>query len=162
MPCTSHQPSLCRPLGRWKVLREPESARRYCGTAVSFVSFCLKTVTLPPNRVPTRFTDIQRTTLEDYRQYLTTSPVSSSDDVERFQTVLHRVLFREQVLDIDTVGRLACPVQSYIALLSLRRTGHFVQAGLVTQPISRLMYLSRGVVLKAAISGHNHDEGFIR
>jgi hypothetical protein len=145
---------------RWKVLREVESARRYCGTAVSFLSFCLKAISLPNDKVPTRFTNGQRTVLEEYKKHLTTRPASSNDDVENFQSALFCVLFREQYFEIEMVGRLACPVQSYIALLSLRKTGSFVQPGLVTQPISRLLYLSRGAVLKAALLIPHDDQGF--
>jgi len=155
-------PSLCRYLGPWKVLREPESARRYCGTAISFVSFCLKTFSLPSGKIPTRFTDSQRAVLEDYKKYLMSDLAPSGDDVNKFQSTLFSVLFREQGLEIDTVGRLACPVQSYIALLSLRNTGQFVKAGLVTQPISRLLYLSRSVVLRIALRDRNDAQRFMQ
>lgn len=155
-------PSLSRFLGAWRVLREPESARRYCGTAISFVSFCFKALSLPDDKVPTRFTDLQRATLQDYQEYLTVDAPSSDDDIQRFQEALSCVLFREEGFEIDTVGRLACPVQAYVALLSLRKTGEFVKAGLVTQPISRLLYLSRSVVLRIALREHSNKEGFTR
>jgi hypothetical protein len=148
-------------MGSWKVLREPESARRYCGTAISFLSFCLKTFSLPLSTVPTRFTDKQRAQLEDYRKYLMSPTDSPAADIENFQSALLCVLFREESVDISTAGRLSCPVQSYIALISLRKAGDFVKPGLVTQPISRLLYISRAVVLKTALRDYNEAEGFI-
>ena len=151
-----------RYMGSWKVLREPESARRYCGTAISLVSFCLRSFSLPSDKAPTRFTDRQRTVLENYRQYLTTSKDLSEDDVRRFQSALFCVLFREHAVDIDVTGRLSCPVQCYIALLSLRQAGHFIKPGLVTQPISRLLYLSRCAVLQVALCDRSDAEGFVR
>jgi len=87
---------------------------------------------------------------------------ASNGDVEKFQSALSCVLFREADFEIDKLGRLACPVQSYIALLSLRKTGEFIKAGLVTQPISRLLYLSRSVVLRVTLRDHGDKEGFIR
>lgn len=153
---------VCRYLGPWKVLREPDSARRYCGTAISLVSFCLKALPLSQDEVPTRFTDQQRATLGGYKEYLTENLVPSDGDAERFQTALFSVLFREQGFEIDTVGRLACPVQSYIALLSLRKPGQFVNATLVTQPISRLLYLSRSAVLHVARRDCNGLERFTK
>jgi hypothetical protein len=149
-------------MGPWKVLREPESARRYCGTAISFVSFCLRAFALPLDEVPTRFTDKQRAALEGYKSYLMTDLILSNDDVKKFESVLFSLLFREPGFEIDKVGRLGCPVQSYIALLSLRKTGDFVKAGLVTQPISRLLYLSRCVVLRIALDVHEGSAGFTK
>lgn len=146
----------------WKVLRQVESARRYCGTAISFVSFCLKAFSLPPEKAPARFTNTQRTMLESYKEHLMADTPPSDDDIERFQALLSCVLFREQGFGIDAAGRLACPVQTYMALLSLRRTGDFVKAGLVTQPISRLLYLSRCVVLRIAVRDYGDTEGFLR
>src|ERR1700733_2547858 len=127
-------------MGPWKVLREPESARRYCGTAISFMSFCLRTFSLPSDAIPTRFNDKQRDELDKYKTYLKSPIDSSAMDVEKFQSALFCVLFREECVDISAAGRLSCPVQSYIALLSLRKAGDFVKPGLVTQPISRLLY----------------------
>lgn len=138
-------------MGPWKVLREPESARRYCGTAISFVSFCLRTFCLPSDTIPTRFTEEQRAYLGEYKAYLASPIDSCATDVEKFQSALFCVLFREQCVDISAAGRLSCPVQSYIALLSLRKAGDFVKPGLVTQPISRLLYLARAAVLKTAL-----------
>lgn len=90
-------------------------------------------------------------------------PGKSADDVEKFQVALSSVLFRDRGLEINVVGRLACPVQTYIALLSLRKTGEFVKAGLVTQPIARLLYLSRCAVLQTTLRDHKKDtEGFTR
>lgn len=132
---------LSRYMGGWKVLRERDSARRYCGTAISLLSFCLRVCFLPETSVPTRFTDNQRTVLSEYKEYLASVTDSPATDVEKFQTALFSVLFREQGVDITPAGRLSCPVQSYIALLSLRKAGDFVKASLVTQPISRLLYL---------------------
>jgi hypothetical protein len=149
-------------MGPWKVLREPDSARRYCGTAVSFLSFCLKALSLPSDKVPTRFTDNQQAVLNSYREYLASTLMPSADDITRFQSALFSVLFREQGFDIDTAGRMACPVQSYIAFLSLRGPGQFVCAGLVTQPVSRLLYLSRSAVLQVALHDCNEAEGFMK
>jgi hypothetical protein len=140
-------------MGPWKVLREPESARRYCGTAISLLSFCLRVLNISADTVPTRFTNEQRDILNDYVKYLMSSTSSPLENVHRFQVALFCVLFRERGFDISVMGRLACPVQSYIALLSLRKQGVFVKAGLVTQPISRLLYLSRAAVLKTALHG---------
>ena len=86
----------------------------------------------------------------------------SRDDIEKFQEVLSCILFRDQSIDINGAGRLACPVQTYMALLSLRKAGDFVKPGLVTQPISRLLYLSRCVVLRITLRDHKGTEGFIR
>lgn len=85
-----------------------------------------------------------------------------SEDVQKFQSALFCVLFREQAFDTSAAGRLSCPVQSYIALLSLRKIGDFVKPGLVTQPIARLMYLSRAAVLKRALAEHGDTDEFIR
>jgi len=155
-------PPLVRYLGPWKVLREPESARRYCGTAISFVSFCLKAFSLPSDKIPTRFSDRQRAILQDYQEYLTGDFAPSHEDVGRFQEVLSCVLFRDEDIKIHVDGRLACPVQTFIALLSLRKAGDFVKPGLVTQPISRLLYLSRCAVLQIALRNHGDTEGFTR
>jgi hypothetical protein len=144
-------------MGLWKVLREPESCRRYCGTAILFLAFCLKASSLPPNKVPARFTDRQRAILRNYEEDLQADVPPSENDIEMFQDALSCVLFRENGLKINAGGRLACPVQSFMALLSLRKTGDFVKAGLVTQPISRLLYLSRSVVLRTAIRDGYED-----
>ena len=149
-------------MGAWRVLREPESARRYCGTAISFVSYCLRTVSLSPDVVPIRFNDKQRAVLNNYKTYLTSSTDPSAVDIEEFQSALFCVLFREQRIDTSAAGRLSCPVQSYIALLSLRKTGDFVKASLVTQPISRLLYISRAAVLKTALRDYDSAEGLLR
>lgn len=85
----------------------------------------------------------------------------STGDTEKFQHALFCVLFREEASDLSVAGRLSCPVQCYISLLSLRKYGHFVKPGLVTQPISRLMYLSRAAVLKKALATHSGDSGFM-
>ena len=86
----------------------------------------------------------------------------SCGDVEKFESALFSVLFREQGVQIDTIGRLACPVQSYLAFVSLWETGQFVKAGLVTQPISRFLYLSRAVVLRIALRDCSGEETFLR
>ena len=156
------KPSRFRNLGAWRMLRESESSRRYCGTAISLVSFSLKAFTLPSDKVPTRFTNMQQATLREYQEYLMGDLASSDTDIERFQAALSSVLFRDREVDIDTVGRLACPVQSYISLLSLRKTGEFVKPGLVTQPISRFLYLSRAVVLRIALRDYRDKENFLR
>ena len=150
--------------GPWKVLREDDSVRRYCGTAISLVSFCLRTVDLASDKVPTRFTNTQKNMLKDYRQYLETTGDPSDIDVDRFHYVLRSVLFRDKELQIDLLGKLACPVQSFLAILSIRSVGKYVKAGLVTQPISRLLYLSRGSVLLATIAEASgaDDRRFIR
>jgi len=137
--------------GPWKVLREVLTSTRYGGTAISFVSFCLRAVDLPRGTVPTLFSGSQRTALVNYKGYLVKVRRVSEDDVDMFQGVLASVLFREEDLCIATLGKLACPVQSYMALLALRSVGKFVKASLVTQPISRLMYLSRNVALLLAL-----------
>ena len=150
-------------MGPWKVLREPESCRRYCGTAISFVAFCLKALSHPPNKVPARFTDRQRAILSNYEKHLEADVPPLENDLEMFQDALSSVLFRESDTKINSDGRLACPVQTFMALLSLRKAGDFVKAGLVTQPISRLLYLSRAVVLRTALRGDSGDDrGFIR
>lgn len=118
-------------------------------------------LSLPTDDIPTRFTDNQRTALEDYKEYLMADIASCAADVEKFQMALSSVLFRQQGFKIDTVGRLGCPAQSYIAILSLRGTGQFVKAGLVTQPISRLLYLSRSAVLHTALHDHK-DADFMQ
>jgi hypothetical protein len=100
--------------------------------------------------------------LDDYKTYLMSPLDPSAADVEKFQSALFCVLFREQSIDISIAGRLSCPVQSYIALLSLRKTGDFVKPGLVTQPISRLLYVSRAVILKTAFCDYSDSEDFIR
>ena len=119
-------------------------------------------LSIPPDKVPPRFTDEQRATLGAYKEYLMESLIPSDRDIERFQTALFSVLFREQDFEIDTVGRLGCPVQSYIALLSLRRVGQFVNATLITQPISRLLYLSRSAILHVARRDCNDVERFTK
>ena len=144
------------------MLREPESARRYCGTGISFLSFCLKVLSHPSSKVPTRFTDRQRTALEGYKEYLMSESPASNGDVEKFESALSCILFRDTDMEIDKVGRLACPVQSYIALLSLRNTGEFVHPSLVTQPISRLLYLSRATVLRVTLRDHTDTDRFMR
>lgn len=100
--------------------------------------------------------------LDSYRKYLAADVPSSEDDIEKFQDALSCVLFREKGLEINAAGRLACPVQTFMALLSLRKVGDFVKAGLVTQPISRLLYLSRAAVLMAVLRDHGGDESFMR
>jgi hypothetical protein len=145
-------------------LREADSARRYCGTAVSLVAFCLRVVDLASDKVPTRFTDAQKKALTEYRQYLTTATTQSSTDIDKFHHALRSVLFRDNELQIDLLGKLACPVQSFMAILAIRSVGSYVKAGLVTQPISRLLYLSRGSVLLTTLeeaSGAD-DRRFIR
>lgn len=129
---------------------------------ISLVSFCLKTYSLPTTSVPTRFTDNQRTVLSEYQGYLMSGVDSPNTDIEKFQTALFSVLFREDGLDITPAGRLSCPVQSYMALISLRKAGDFVKAGLVTQPISMLMYLSRLAILQAALREHGRTEGITK
>lgn len=100
--------------------------------------------------------------LQSYKEYLMADSGISDDGAERFQSALSYVLFRERGFEINKVGRLACPVQSYIALLSLRKAGEFVHPGLVTQPISRLLYLSRSVVLRITLRDHKDTEGFMQ
>jgi hypothetical protein len=81
-----------------------------------------------------------------------------------FQQILSSLLFRDKNLEIDLLGKLACPVQSFMALLSIRSLGQFAKAGLVTQPISRLLYISRCSALLLALneaSGFD-DRRFIR
>ena len=156
------KPSPTRHLGAWRMLRESESARRYCGTAISLVSFSLRAFTLPSDKVPTWFTDMQQATLREYQEYLMGDLTPSDTDLEKFQAALSSVLFRDRGVDIDTVGRLACPVQSFISLLSLRKTGEFVKPSLVTQPISRFIYLSRAVVLRIALRDYKDKEIFLR
>ena len=144
-------------MGPWKVLREIDSARRYCGTAISFLSFCLRSFSLPREKVPTRFTDRQRAMLEEYKQYLSTEADSTDADIDKFQSALFSVLFRDPDARIDVTGRLSCPVQCYVALLAFRKTGDFVKPGLVTQPISRLLYLSRSAVLQTALRNSGEE-----
>jgi hypothetical protein len=145
-------------------LREADSARRYCGTAISLVSFCLRTVGLPSDKVPTRFTDVQKEALTEYRQYLESATTPSDMDPDRFHHVLRSVLFRDKELQIDLLGKLACPVQSFVAILAIRSVGKYVKAGLITQPISRLLYLSRGSVLLTTLkeASGGDDRRFIR
>jgi hypothetical protein len=100
--------------------------------------------------------------LRDYQEYLMADLSPSRGDVQKFQEVLSCVLFRDQSIKVDMAGCLACPVQTYIALLSLRKAGDFVKPGLVTQPISRLLYLSRSAVLQIALHNHEDTEGFMR
>jgi len=100
--------------------------------------------------------------LRSYQEHLMADLPPSRDDIEKFQEVLSCILFRDQSIDINGAGRLACPVQTYMALLSLRKAGDFVKPGLVTQPISRLLYLSRCVVLRITLRDHKGTEGFIR
>jgi hypothetical protein len=100
--------------------------------------------------------------LSDYREHLAADVPSSEKDIEKFQDALSCVLFREKGLEIDAAGRLACPVQTFMALLSLRKAGDFVKAGLVTQPISRLLYLSRAAVLMAVLRDHKDGKAFMR
>ena len=38
----------------------------------------------------------------------------SHTNIEKFQEVLSCVLFRDQTIEINAAGRLACPVQTYI------------------------------------------------
>jgi len=138
--------------------------RRYCGTAISFVSFCLRAVNASTATTPVRFTDRQKGLLADYRRYLTSISTSLNDDIKTFQHVLSSLLFRDKNLEIDLLGKLACPVQSFMALLSMRSLGQFTKASLVTQPISRLLYISRCSVLLLALdeaSGAD-DRRFIR
>jgi hypothetical protein len=156
------KPSPHRYRGQWKVLREEESARRYCAAAISLVSFCLRAFALPPGEVPIRFTDTQQAALRVYKEHLEDSHAASDNDVDIFEETLSRVLFRERNVEISLAGRLSCPVQCYIALLSLRRTGEFVKPSLVTQPISRLLYLSRSVALRIALRHRGDSESFMR
>lgn len=154
---------LCRYSGAWKVLREQESSRRYCGFGIAFVSFCLRAVALPDNVIPVRFSDKTKTVLMEYRSYLMSNPPPSDHDVDRFQLVISSVLFRERQDEIDLAGKLACPVQSFMAILALRGVGQFVKAALVTQPISKLLYLSRcSVLLLTLYQAPASDKRFIR
>ena len=116
------------------------------------------------DKVPTRFTNEQKTILKEYRQYLEAGGDPSNVDVDRFHGALRSVLFRDKELQIDLLGKLACPVQSFLAILSIRSAGKYVKAGLITQPISRLLYLSRGSVLLTTISEASgaDDKRFIR
>jgi len=75
---------------------------------------------LPRDTVPTLFSESQRTTLVNYKGYLVKVRRVSEDDVVMFQGALASVLFREEDVGISTLGKLACPVQSYMALLALR------------------------------------------
>lgn len=129
--------------------------------AISLVSFCLRSFSLPHDKLPTRFTDNQRAVLEDYKQYLMDPTDSPGEEVTRFQSALFSVLFRERAVSIDLTGHLSCPVQCYMALLSLRKVGDFVKAGLVTQPISRLLYLSRSAILQTALRDCDDEERFL-
>lgn len=129
--------------------------------AISLVSFCLRSFSLPHDKLPTRFTDNQRAVLEDYKQYLMDPTDSPGEEVTRFQSALFSVLFRERAVSIDLTGRLSCPVQCYMALLSLRKVGDFVKAGLVTQLISRLLYLSRSAILQTALRDCDDEERFL-
>jgi hypothetical protein len=151
LPLLSPLTPRLRYCGAWKMLREPDSSRRYCGTAISFVSFCLRAVELPTEKSPTRFTDTQKHLLADYRIYLASLSTPLAEDIKMFQRVLTSVLFRDKSLQIDLLGKLACPVQSFMALLSIRSLGQFAKAGLVTQPISRLLYISRCSTLLFAL-----------
>ena len=119
---------------------------------------------LASDKVPTRFTNAQKNILKKYRQYLDASGDPSNTDVDWFHDVLRSVLFRDRELQIDLLGKLACPVQSFLAILSIRSAGKYVKAGLVTQPISRLLYLSRGSVLLTTIAEASgaDDRRFIR
>jgi hypothetical protein len=108
-------------------------------------------VDLGEDKVPTRFTETQKSLLGDYKYHLSTTPMESEEDLNIFQRTLFSVLFRHEQAGIDKSGKLACPVQSFMALLALRSVGNFVGASLVTQPISRLMYSSRGAVLLHAL-----------
>lgn len=105
---------------------------------------------LPPGEIPTRFTLRQRALLTAYQGHLSSLHAPSEEDIDRFQETLCSVLFREKEQEIDLLGKLACPVQSFMAILALRGIGVFAKAGLVTQPISRLLYLSRCSVLLLA------------
>lgn len=116
---------------------------------------------MPPTKLPTRFTANQCTVLQNYMDFLKAETAPSRTDIDRFQSALFSVLFREQEIDLDASGRLSCPVQCYIALLSLRKIGDFVKPGLVTQPISRLIYLSRMLVLQIALRRCGDSERFL-
>ena len=156
---TSHH----RDRGLWKPLSEVNSARNYCGTAISFLCFCLAAVNLEWDALPTVFTVRQRLALKKYQEHLTTVRMASEEDVPMFQTALASVLFREQEMDIDIHGKLACPVQSYMAILALRSVGNFVPARLVTQPISRLMYASRAMALRLTLGkAKSGEKRFLR
>ena len=100
--------------------------------------------------------------MRSYEKHLEADIPPSQNDIEAFQDTLYCVLFRESGMKMNADGRLACPVQTFMALLSLREAGDFVKAGLVTQPISRLLYLSRSVVLRIALRDNDKDSaGFI-
>jgi len=133
------------------MLREVESSRRYCGTAISFVSFCLRALNLPADKIPTRFSDQQQALLRDYQNYLTSVPTPPGDDIQIFQRVLFSLLFRDKNLEIELLGKLACPVQSFNAFVSIRSLGQFAKAALVTQPIARFLYISRCSALLFAL-----------
>jgi len=145
--------------GIWKVLRTSDASEKYCGTAISFVCFSLRAVDLEFETIPTCFTVLQRLALKRYREHLNTVHMVSTEGVELFQAALCSVLFREENMDIDCFGKLACPVQSYMALLALRSVGKFVPACLVTQPISRLMYISRNAAHRLTLDKVSKDGG---
>ena len=115
------------------------------------MAFCLRAASLGPEEIPLRFTAGQLHQLTAYQAYLSTDFSGSEVDVDLFQDTLSTILFRCERQEIDLLGKLACPVQSFMAILALRSVGKFVGARLVTQPISRLMYLSRGAVLLLAL-----------
>jgi hypothetical protein len=116
-------------------------------------------VDLGTDKIPTRFSDEQKIVLGSYQMYLTTTRMSldgdtdgdTDEDTDAFHQTLSSILFRDKHLQMDLLGKLACPIQSYMALIALRSVGRFVNANLVTQPISRLIYLSRGLVLLIAL-----------
>ena len=57
--------------------------------------------------------------LHSFQEYLMTDLPPSKDDIEKLQEVLSCVLFHNQSIDINKAGCLACPVQTYIALVFL-------------------------------------------
>ena len=56
-------------------------------------------------------------------------------------------MFRCNWQDIVLLGKLACPVQLFMAILTLQSVGKFVGVRFVTQLTLYLMYLSWGAAL---------------
>ena len=116
---------------------------------------------LPDKKHLAHFTNKQYEALQLYKEHLMTAAWPSTGDTKKFQHVLFCVLFQEEASDLSVAGWLSYPMQCYIPLLLLRKYGYFIKPGLVTQPILRLMYLLRAVVLKKALATHSDDSGFM-
>ncbi|KAF9792306.1 hypothetical protein BJ322DRAFT_1102821 [Thelephora terrestris] len=108
-------------MGAWKVLYKPDSARCYCETAISLLTFCLRACFLPTTAIPTQFTDEQLDTLKDYNKSLTSVVDSSAADVEKTIKVLCE---KHLGMGEGKISGKLISLRKYVSSLALREPGN--------------------------------------